>query len=137
MLKYGVIDKLDERDLKILEERAAAFVALEGPQVGDYVEFACGTVRRFSYKWDDGIQTSAVNGGSYYLYQDGMVSFSGGLYPSVGFDKLVKSEEKRLGTFWFFSHNEPRAHNGVTVQVECRVWKCSSLRANGHRYDPA
>lgn len=106
----------------IRDTRAAAFDALEGPRVGDFVVFACGTVHRFSYKWDDGIQTSRE--GSWYL-GNGYVSFSGGLQPSVKFDTLTLTEEKRDGRFWFFHHDFAEAHRGVDCTIPCQVWRCS------------
>lgn len=118
---------LDEKDLAILTRRQAALQARPGVRVGDFVEFACGTVRRVSYVWPDesaSIQTS--DGGSYYLGDAG-ASMSGSLKPSVPASTLTDTGDYRWGDVWFFHHDAAMAHNGVNAQAAFRVFKCSRV----------
>lgn len=119
----------DARDEAILSERVAALDARQGHRVGDFVEFADGTVRRISHVWEgvnddgsDSVQTS--DGGSYYLGR-GYVSMSGGLYLGVSSTTLTPADEARMGGVWFFHHDYHRASNGVTALVPFRVFSCS------------
>ena len=118
----------DDRDRAIVAERAAALDAIEGPRVGDYVEFANGVTRRISHVWDfqDGstvtVQTSA--GGSYYLGH-GYVSFSGSLYRAVSAETLTRTGEERDGDVWLFHHDCAQAHNGVNLSIAFRVYRSS------------
>jgi hypothetical protein len=124
---------LDKKDSEILARRTEMLNAVKSPRVGDWVRFADGTLRRISYIWPDGVQTS--DGGSYYL-AGSFVSMSGGLYPSVPHESLRPTDELKPGAVWFFHHNQHEAHNGVDASLDFRVYECG-LRpvANGWRYE--
>jgi hypothetical protein len=121
-----------ERDGEILARRAAQLA--ENPiNVGDFVRFADGVVRRVSYIWPDisdddshhrpgSIQTT--DGGSFYL-GDGYVSFSGSLYIGVPFNTLTNTGDTHDGQAWFFHHDHACADNGVYFTTKFRVWHCS------------
>ncbi len=111
---------LDQRDQAILEARQAAFDAISGPRVGDRVLMLDGTEQRFSYRWDDGLQTS--RGGSFYL-GDGYLSFSGQLNRTVPFDKLVETNMTETANAWFFHHDHHTGNNGVDVRIRVRVYR--------------
>lgn len=124
--------KFDERDAEILKQRNASLWT-NVINVGDFVRFADGIIRRVSYIWPDisgddthhrpgSIQTSA--GGSYYL-GDGYVSFSGTLYNGVPFETLTLSEDRHDGDVWFFHHDYAQAHHGVHCSAKFRIWRCS------------
>jgi hypothetical protein len=121
---------LDERDQAILRARARRYELREGPRVGDYVRFADDALRRVSHVWElapepDSIQTS--DGGSWYLGMSGTEaygSFSGSLYSGVPSDSLTLTDERLPGRFWFFHHDHWTAHNGVDVEIPCRVYEC-------------
>lgn len=113
---------LDNVDLKILIKRKRNFARQTVPTVGDYVLFKDGRRRRISHVWDDSVQTS--DGGSWYI-SDNAVSFSGGLFPCVKKETLSLVNTKETGIFWFFSHDEWRANNGVHCYIDCRVWVCT------------
>jgi hypothetical protein len=119
---------LDERDAEIISARLAAMDAREGPRVGDFVRFACGTLRRISHDWGDGVQTS--DAGSFYLGDYGC-SFSGALFGTVPTDSLTLahldsgwSPETRAGAVWVFHHDHHCAHNGVHASIPFRVYVC-------------
>ncbi len=112
---------LDERDDAILAERTAALDAVDGPRVGDYVDFADGVTRRISYLWPGHAQTSDY--GSYYL-GNGYVSMSGSLFVPVPTDTLALTDEKRDGAVWFFHHDWAQAHNGIGMTIPFRVFTC-------------
>src|SRR5881398_2456575 len=112
-------ETLTERNAEILATRESTYNNIEGPRVGDFVVMADGHLERFSHNWGDSIQT--CYGGSFYL-GEGFVSFSGALNPSIRKDELLNSGQTKTGNFWFFSNNYARAHNGIDVQIECRVF---------------
>ena len=120
----------DARDEALRQARMAAMATLNGPQVGDFVEFPHGITRRISHlwDWDQGndatMQIQTSTGGSYHLLSIGMCSFSGGLYPSVPFAACTLTEETREGRVWFFHHDYATAHNGVECTVPFRVYRC-------------
>lgn len=126
----------DDRDAKILAERQAAI--MKNPiNVGDFVRFADGVVRRISYIWTDergahlrnGIQTSA--GGSFYL-SNHHVGFSGSLHRGVDFSTLVDTGDTHDGDVWFFHHDFHTAHNGVHCAAKFRVWRCNLPSLEAH-----
>jgi hypothetical protein len=125
----GARPVLDERDRAIIDARAESLATVQGPRVGDWVEFADGITRRVSHVWDfdddalSGVQTS--NGGSFYL-GEGFVSFSGNLYQSVRPSTLTRTEETRLGRVWIFHHDWAEAHNGVDTSILFRVYKSTA-----------
>jgi len=125
---------LDERDSKILAERAAAFASRREIKVGDFVHFADGTLLRVTHVWEKGlhsfsIQTERGNGDSSFYLGKGYMEFSGSLRPGIPFSTLTRTNRTVKGSCWFFHHDHARAHNGVRVQVDCPVWDCS-LPAN-------
>ncbi len=114
---------------ELLENRTAMRDEHPGPRVGDYVLFPDDMprdgkyerqVERFSHDWEDALQTSP--GGSWYL-GNGYASFSGSLNRSIPKVRLEDTGEVRLGSFWFFSNDHARAHNGIDVQAPCRVYR--------------
>lgn len=127
-----MIATFDDTDRAMLAERQTALDEIEGPRVGDFVEFACGTVRRVSHiwAWDDeptathSIQTS--DGGSFHLGV-GYVSFSGGLRPGIPRGTLTDTGRTRDGSVWFFHHNRWAASNGVDTVATFRVFACSEV----------
>ena len=123
--------KPDRIDGIILRERVGAWSQKGLPRVGDFIEFSDGIVEQFSYDWGDSIQSS--EGGSFYLGK-GYVSFSGALNTAIPKDKVSDSGRTKLGKFWFFHHDDMTAHNGVYVNVACRIFTTelnSKERANG------
>lgn len=119
-----MIPHFDRRDSEILSRRVFHWNARKGPRVGDYVIMPDATVERFSYDWGKDIQTTPA--GAFYLGENGTVSYSGGLNAAIPKANLVLTDETREGQFWFFHHNDSKAHNGVNVKAWCRVF----------RYDP-
>jgi len=124
---------LDEKDLIILSEKEQAFNAEQGPRVGDFVAMLDGTLRRFTHDWGEDIQTTIPQGkphysASFYL-GNGYANFSGSLDSAIEKSNLIPTydeagnEATEWGAFWFFSHNETRAHNGVQCWLKCRVFK--------------
>lgn len=85
-------------------------------------------MRRISYLWPDGVQTS--DGGSYYLCQSGRCNFSGSLYVSVPIATLTPTQAQRWGWAWIFHHNRMCAHNGVTFQALFALYNCSAPPPN-------
>jgi len=128
MSSYLAPAELDERDAALLTGRVAAYDAIPGPRVGDFVVFADDVTRRISHIWRDeketvfSVQTS--DGGTYFL-DDGSVSMSGGLHPGVKPDTLTPTDEQRNGSVWFFHHNRWAAGNGIDTIMSFRVFRCS------------
>ena len=117
----------DFRDAESLAERVAAWQSRNGPRVGDYVIMPDDELRRFTYDWsrfDGGIQTTC-NGlsGSFFISRNGYADYSGGLEGAIPHERLIDTGETRPGSFWFFHHEHAKAHNGVHVQIDCRVYR--------------
>lgn len=117
--------ELDERDTELLAQRVAAFDAVPGCRVGDYIRFAGGVERRISYIWRDehdtpfSVQTSA--GGSYYLGNGGL-SMSGSLFTGIEPETLTDTGETLPGSVWFFHHNRMVAGGGRDATIAFRVF---------------
>lgn len=121
---------IDAIDGTILAERTFKRSARSGPRVGDFIYLLDGTLHRFTYAWDDGLQTTYrwretgnVETGSFYLNSNGDVSYSGSLDSSIPLEQIQDTGEHQAGDFWFFHHNEHKAHNGVQVKAPCRVFR--------------
>lgn len=115
--------ELDARNTEILAERMRLLDAVTGPRVGDFVRLPGGVLHRFSYRFDDALQTSA--GGSWYL-GDGWCSFSGTLDPSIPLGEIAPANEIMGGEVWFFDHNWAEAHNGIYLTVPFRVYEVTN-----------
>lgn len=114
--QFDATDRVQLDKLMIAREQIAR------PRVGDYVRFATGELERISHDWGDGLQTSPVWAGSYYLCSNGNASFSGGLNPLIPFETLTITEKSESGDFWFFHHNIAGAGRGVWFSCPCRVY---------------
>lgn len=117
--------KWDDKNKSILAQRIEAFDKKKGPRVGDFIYMKGEKEpRRFTYKWDDGLQTTNKGaGGSFYL-GEGYISFSGGL------DSIVPNEaieevtgETKEGRIWFFDHDLWGADRGIETNIRFRVFK--------------
>jgi predicted RNA-binding Zn-ribbon protein involved in translation (DUF1610 family) len=120
---------LDEHDQAERDRRAALFALHTTPQMGDFVIFKCGTLRRISHLWECDSTFQSSDCGSFYLEKWGdnkaFMSFSGSLFHSVSLKTLTLLPEMRDGGCWFFSHNYACRDNDVAFTVPCRVWSCS------------
>lgn len=134
---------LDETDQLIFDRIKAAWENQTEIKVGDFIRFKNGELARVAYIWPDGIQPSADKYGSsfsvsvYKGLKDGIacdrayMSFSGGLYNIIPFEKLKLTDEKIDGSCWFFHHDLLGAHRGVYTNISCQVWECDK-ESNGH-----
>jgi hypothetical protein len=125
---------IDDRDRELIARYDQARPT-DGPQVGDWIDFADGVRRRVSYIWPVdcfsadpgrgvGVQTSEPERGRWYL-GDGYCSYSGALYAYVRADTLALTDERRTGDCWTFHHAQMRAHNGITFDLDWPVWACT------------
>lgn len=120
--------EFDNVDAEILARRVLAFDAVPGPRVGDFLRVPEGLLR-FTHDWGDSIQTTVrpshpCNGdASFYLSDEGYVSFSGSLDPSISKELLRDTGETQEGSFWFFHHNFAGAARGVYFRIACRVFE--------------
>ena len=121
----------DPANLAILAERLAAWNALPGARVGDYLKTQDETGQpvftRFTHAWTemegepDFIQTGGGMYSQYYFGKTGC-SYSGGLNSGILLRYLVPTSETRPGMVWFFDRDFRRASGGVDFMVECRVF---------------
>lgn len=116
-------------NVELLAASVANLDAREGPRVGDFVRFACSTVRRISYHWrddagwDGGVQTSDT--GSYHLAPSGYVSMSGSLFTCVPTESLTLTDETREGSVWIWDGGFAGAGRAVHYLVPFRVYDCA------------
>ncbi len=111
----------DNDDREIATRRCTVRDRQIGPRCGDFAELLDGRTLRLSHEWSESFQLS--KGGSFYLADGGLVSFSGGFAAAV--DKAAFGEPvgTRSGYFWFFHHDHHRAHFAVGVGIPCRVYR--------------
>lgn len=114
-------DRADERDHQNAAAYAAALTDRDGPQVGDFVIFACGTRRRISHLWPDSAQTSAPEEGRWSLNEHG-ASFSGTLHPPVPLTHLYETGTYDQGSAWIWKGRIPGARRALTYQFGFAVW---------------
>lgn len=113
---------LDPTNAKLAEEIQAARESFtDGPRIGDFVIMPDNSVQRCCNKTDFGMQTS--HGGRYHVSRSGTASMSGGLNRPRLDEYFQDTGEVRLGQFWFFSHLQPGAGQGVDVYLPCRVYR--------------
>lgn len=116
----------DETDREILTQRTTKRDRVfPKPRVGDFALMPDGEVKRFSHEWEDGYQVS--EGGSFYLSENGSISFSGELEPTISNGRIYPTSREKMGWFWIFHHDEWEAHNGVNCMAPCRVYKVLSV----------
>jgi hypothetical protein len=124
--------EMDEIDQYILTERQEKWDAIKGVRPGDWCVLPDGSERRFA---DTGHSLESKSGeggpGSFYLTQNGQISYSGG-HDFIGwFDtqkgpnavRTQQQQETKPGSFWFFHHDQKLADNDVIVSIPCRVFK--------------
>lgn len=108
----------------LLAQKMEQFNRRGGMRVGDFVRLPTIDKRqneytRITHLWSETAQTGS---GSYFLSKAGYLEFSGGLDSGLAFDDLQPSEETKMGAVWFFSGDEVKAQNGVTLLAEMRVF---------------
>lgn len=118
---------LDLPTLEHLTKCITAREAIEGPRVGDYLLYADYSMARLAHHWGDSVQPSSNGtGGSYHLTATGVVSYSGGLEPSIAIGRLTKHYMGdygiMAGPMWVCFRGILEAHCSVTVPVPCRVY---------------
>ena len=113
----------------ILAMRIGAFDKIEGPRVGDWLDFLDGTSARIAHHWGDAVQPASGNGdtGSFYLGSSfylggGLLSYSGGLEPGIRVERLTFVEKYRSGRLWFFDRDYHRAGGAVHFKAQFRVF---------------
>lgn len=126
--------QLDERDAAILERRLVSrdIEGSDTPMVGDWLRFQDGRMERVAHVWPadwhaDNIATvqpthPKFGYGSIYLGEHGG-TYSGALDDGIKLDRIVATDETRPSAFWFFHHDQHRAHNGITVEFQVCVWE--------------
>ena len=119
MYDYSGRPAFDEKDAELLAARIVDRDKIDGPRIGDFVQFADGTLHRFSHDWGEDIQHSEH--GSFYFGREGWVDFSGSLFQAILKSKLRPIGD-RPGRFWFFHHDLTGAHRGVDCEAPCRVY---------------
>jgi hypothetical protein len=135
----------DDTDADLLAARLAKRSTIEGPRVGDWIEMLDGTLRRFTHDHGEhGLQTTAVSKnydfgpGSFHLHRSGFMDYSGALDPCVKRQQIEDTGRTAPAPCWFFHHDMARAHNGVTVEIECRIYRQTrDLAAAAHEQQAA
>jgi len=121
------------KNAEILAARIAVYDKIDGPRIGDYMEFPDGKTFRIAHDWGDRVQPASCSGdtGSFY-FSVGSMSYSGGLTPSILTSRLEATERYRSGCLWFFSENITGAGRGVHFQAQFRVFRVIPETGDGH-----
>lgn len=116
----GRVHEPDFIDRNLASSRIAKRDNISGLRVGDYL-YIDGEYCRVA---SDSPSVQVENGdGSYYLCNDGDVSFSGGLKPHIEFKELVLRPETKPGRFWIEHHGILTCGCAVYIETECRVFE--------------
>lgn len=110
----------DKRDEELAKKYLAKWDKTKGPRVGDYIIMPSGKYERFSYIWEDGIQTSP--GGQFSL-ENGFMGFSGSLNRAVPKKLIAKTNQTKAGNCWMAHHGNLCAACDVGVKARCRVYR--------------
>lgn len=114
--------RFDDRDARIVAERCAKWEQRDGPRVGDFCQLKDGSLRRFTHDHGDVIQTTVTDQcGDFYLGSNFM-RYSGALDHALPKRIFERMPFARKGSCWIFHHDQPRAHNDVKTEVNCRVY---------------
>jgi len=116
----------DHIDEDIRQKRIEAWRKRHGPRVGDFVEMADGTLRRFTHDHGDVIQTTSASfpgNASFHFSHFGHCNFSGSLDPGIPKSALQDTGREEPGTVWFFHHDVSGASRGVQCTIPCRVYR--------------
>jgi hypothetical protein len=115
---------LDDIDAAAVEARRVARAKRTRPLVGDLVRLPGGELRRITYWLPKSVQLTCpqIARGSFYLCRDGMADYSGPLDYPIPADRLHWTEGRALAEFWIFRHEEAKAHNGVSFDLDVPVW---------------
>lgn len=117
-------EDFDEVDEAILLERVKRRSTIQGPRVGDFCILKSGEARRFTHHHGDRLQTTvAGEDGSFYFAANGHLDYSGSLDRAIPLTALTELPGLREGRCWWFSRDRPRAGNGVTALIPCRVYE--------------
>ena len=116
--------RVANKNAEIRAERIAVYDKIDGPRVGDYMEFPDGKAFRIAHDWGDQIQPASSSGdsGSFY-FSVGSMSYSGGLTPPIRTSRLEATGRYRSGCLWFFSENITGAGRGVHFRAQFRVFR--------------
>ena len=124
--------RVANKNAEIRAERIAVYDKIDGPRVGDYMEFPGGKTFRIAHDWGDQVQPASCSGdsGSFY-FSVGSMSYSGGLTPPIRTSRLEATGRYRSGCIWFFSENITGAGRGVHFRAQFRVFRVISETGNG------
>lgn len=112
----------DPNNMALFETGKAAFDAIKGPRVGDYLKLPHGEYTRFTESYDDQLQTGGHAGSRYFLCQNGQLSYSGSLDRGVVRSDIELTDEVKEGLVWFFSQSRAVGQGAVEFQLPCRVY---------------
>jgi hypothetical protein len=121
-------EKEQEQQDKILAERMAAYNAIPGCRVGDWIIELSGRMTRATHDWNEPgetcetIQHGGSEYGEYYL-GNGYLSYSGGLDTGIKKNTLKNTGETKSGKVWFFINDYHTADNGIEYMVQFRIFK--------------
>jgi hypothetical protein len=113
----------DARDKAIADEIAAAYLAFNGPRVGDWAEMPDGTYKRIAHSWGDSIQL--CSGGSFYVSKSG-ASMSGGLDDAIDASRFAATDQYKVAGFWFPHHDNLERDCAIGLRFPVKVWQVHS-----------
>lgn len=121
------MSEYDEKNKEIISKFTKSrmeLLTVGVPLVGDLVQWPNNTIRRISHVWGNSLQTSFSGAGSFFVYGNGYVSFSGSLQPDVLADFFKPTDViQEANGFWFFSHNIAGPGRGISCKLPTRLWK--------------
>jgi hypothetical protein len=112
---------------ELFKIRASNRAKITTPVVGDFIKMPDGSLHRIAHVWsDNSVQPTIIGPGninSFFMYENGYSSYSGGLKQSVSIDSTPIGAKH--GIFWMFDLNIPGAGRGVDFEVRVNIWQAT------------
>jgi hypothetical protein len=116
--------KTAERDYELFQKCQEAIYQRTTPAMGDWVELEDGRFERITvHLGENTLQVGGTFGGSFYIYDNGRCSYSGGCGDPIKREEIVPTDNYKEGQCWLFSDNWPGANRGVYNILRFKVWK--------------
>lgn len=112
------------QNLEIIQKRIETRGKINEILVGDVIEYKDGRRERITYIWGKDGQIQAGGGnGSFFMFKNGISSYSGSLNSGLHKDTLQATNESTPALFWFFSKDWSGGNRGIYFQCPVKIWK--------------
>lgn len=121
----NIKDLIIEENIPLIEIRMNGYESQckDEPMTGEILRQKDGSLTRITKVWNDRVQTGGSISGSYHLYEDGLMSYSGGLDCGISKDRIKLTEDFEQAKCWHFDRDWATAHNSISYWIPVQVWQ--------------